>query len=199
MSVRRIVSLLGIAFAAALLYAGTYLPYRKAAAIIRVHERLQSVQTVNAFLGMLEEVLALPSPYGQEEETRFLGEKLFGAVSAQADPRAVNAFVAYAERILEPFLDRGASPTQTRFLLGRIHQAAWAGTGEARYAGRSEDLYLGCLEASPRRPQCLYALLRLYESGNKRQQAKLVAEEILKYWPTETRARKILTGPEERP
>ena len=58
-------------------------------------------------------------------------------------------------------------------------------TGDAAYAKRSEELYLRCLEASPRRPECLYALFRLYESGGQREQERLVGEEILRYWPDE--------------
>src|SRR3989344_2005296 len=176
---RKGIAILGVALIGVLLVIGTYLPYRKSRAIAAVSRNLGGATTVERFLGVFEETLALRSPYGQEEAVLFAGEQLARAIGAQGDPRVANAIVAYAEKIFEPLLNgRGSSPAKNLLSLGRIHHAAWMKTGDAAYAKRSEELYLRCLEASPRRPECLYALFRLYESGGQREQERLVGEEI---------------------
>jgi len=191
---RKGVAVIGIAVIGSVLVIGTYLPYRKSRAIAAVSRNLGGATTVERFLGVFEEVLALRSPYGQEEAVLFAGEQLVKAIGAQGDPRVANAIVAYAEKIFASLLNgrggstkltTGSSPAKNLLSLGRIHHAAWMKTGDAAYAKRSEELYLRCLEASPRRPECLYALFRLYESGGQREQERLVGEEILRYWPDE--------------
>ena len=183
---RKIFAVLGIALILAALIVGTYLPYRKSRAIVAVNKNLGGATTVERFLGVFGEALALRSPYGQEEAVLFVGEQLVKAIGAQGDPRVANAIVAYAEKIFASLLNgRGSSPAKNLLSLGRIHHAAWMKTGDTAYAKRSEELYLRCLEASPRRPECLYALFRLYESGGQREQERLVGEEILRYWPDE--------------
>ena len=183
---RKGIAILGVALIGVLLVIGTYLPYRKSRAIAAVNKNLGGATTVERFLGVFGEALALRSPYGQEEAVLFVGEQLVKAIGAQGDPRVANAIVAYAEKIFAPLLNgRGSSPAKNLLSLGRIHHAAWMKTGDAAYAKRSEELYLRCLEASPRRPECLYALFRLYESGGQREQERLVGEEILRYWPDE--------------
>ncbi|MBI4134136.1 MAG: hypothetical protein HY475_01790 [Candidatus Terrybacteria bacterium] len=200
---RKGIVVMGVALILAVLIVGTYFPYRKSRAIVAMRTQLSGVATVERFLGVFEEALALYSPYGQEEAVRFIGEQLGGAISVQGDPRVTNAIVAYAEKIFAPLLTAsggtpptavvgsGSSPAKNLLFLGGVHQAAWTRTSEAVYANRSEELYLRCLEASPRRPECLYALFRLYESGGRNEQAKLIGEEILRYWPDE-RVRELL-------
>ena len=191
---RKGVAVIGIAVIGSVLVIGTYLPYRKSRAIAAVSRNLGGATTVERFLGVFEEVLALRSPYGQEEAVLFVSEQLVKAIGAQGDPRVANAIVAYAEKIFAPLLDgRGSSPAKNLLSLGRIHHAAWMKTGDAAYAKQSEELYLRCLEASPRRPECLYGLFQLYVSADKKEQVRLAGEEILRYWPDE-RVREALNG-----
>jgi len=191
---RKIFAVLGIAVICAVLVIGTYLPYRKSRAIAAVNKNLGGATTVERFLGVFGEALALRSPYGQEEAVLFVSEQLVKAIGAQGDPRVANAIVAYAEKIFAPLLDgRGSSPAKNLLSLGRIHHAAWMKTGDAAYAKQSEELYLRCLEASPRRPECLYGLFQLYVSADKKEQVRLAGEEILRYWPDE-RVREALNG-----
>src|SRR3990167_1349617 len=202
---RKGVAVIGIAVIGSVLVIGTYLPYRKSRAIAAVSRNLGGATTVERFLGVFEEALALRSPYGQEEAVLFAGEQLVKAIGAQGDPRVANAIVAYAEKIFASLLiasggtpptavvDSGSSPAKNLLSLGRIHHAAWMKTGDAAYAKQSEELYLRCLEASPRRPECLYGLFQLYVSADKKEQVRLAGEEILRYWPDE-RVREALNS-----
>lgn len=183
---RKGIAVMGIAVIGSAFVIGTYFPYRKSRAIAAVSRNLGGATTVERFLGMFEEALVLPSPYGQEEAVLFASEKLLRTVSVQGDPQVVNAMATYAEKMFAPLLDgRGSSPARVVLSLARIHQAAWTRTGNAAYARRSEELYLRCLEASPRRPECLYGLFGLYAGSNKKEQARLAGEEILRYWEDE--------------
>jgi hypothetical protein len=189
---RKVFSVLGIALIVVALYFGTYLPYRKSTAIIKFSGGLENIRTVQQFFDAIGEVLKMPSPYGEEELARLLGDDLSSAIKSQKDPRIVEAFTAYGERILASFLEAGSSPSRSILVLASLNQSAWETTGDGRYAQRAEDLYLRCLKVSPRRPQCLYGLLRLYISGEKKKEALEVGEEILRYWPQDARVKRAL-------
>ena len=190
---RKSIAVVGIALILAMLVTGTYFPYRKALAIVAVDRNLGGATTLGQFLGVFEEALALRSPYGQGEAVLFTSERLARGIGAQGDPRVVSAIVVYAEKMSAPLLDgRGSSPAKNLLSLASIYHMAWTRTGDAIYAKRGEELYLRCLLASPRRMECLYGLFGLYESGNRKEQARQLGEEILNYWPSDERVRVAL-------
>ncbi|MDP3947220.1 MAG: hypothetical protein Q8Q41_00820 [bacterium] len=206
---RKSIAVIGIALILAALAWGTYFPYRKSRAINAVNRNLGGVTTLDRFLGVFDKALVPRSPYGQEEAVLFINEQLQRALGAQGDPRVVSTMVAYAEKMFAPLLGDGSttlttggstaltaggSPAKNLLSLSRIHHLAWTRTGDATYARRSEELYLRCLEASSRRPECLYGLFGLYASGNKKEQARKIGGEILNYWPSDERVREIVNS-----
>lgn len=195
--IRKSIATIGIALTLAALVIGTYFPYRMSRELVAVFARMERVRTIDEFIGVFDKVFAVRSPYGQEEAARFVGEQLGKTIGAQrqGDTAVIEQLAGYAEKIFAPFLDeRRAFLARNLVFLGQLHQTAWQKTGDGRYAARAEELYRRCLLASPRRPECLYGLLRLYLSANRGEEARRTGEEILRYWPMDEGVREVVNS-----
>ena len=80
---------------------------------------------------------------------------------------------------------KGLGYVRLMFSMGEFYHAAWMKTRTTPFAARAETFYRQCLALSPHRPECLRGLLSLYAAGGRKEEARVVADEIARFWPAD--------------
>lgn len=196
MYLRRVVVLaLGVLTMLAL-YVGVWRPYMRAELIIVAYQNFNSARTLQA----AEKAYVLPllywAPWGGDELVGTATESVFGLVQsldAQSAPAAAE-LARFAEELNRPLLLRGKGSGFMRGLsrLATLEHVAWFLTNDRVFAEASEGHFRRCLEASPRRPECLYGLFNLLRQEGRSREALAIGKEILGYWPSDTQAARIV-------
>ena len=183
----------GIALAVA--YYGSYLPLSKSLAFIDVLRGTDRIHSVKEFEEAFAVPLDIPSPIGQEELVRNLGNSVVNVVQQNKDPQLIEEVINYLDHYYGPIMSgrRGTNFVQNFFVLGSLYDVAFRQTQDARYLALAEEYYRKGLELSPTRPQFLYALFGLYRLEGKLSEAKKIGEQIIVQWPDDGATREALS------
>ena len=176
-------------------YYGSYLPLKKSLVFIAALRQADAITSFDEFAEVFSAPLEVPSPIGQEELVRNVGQNILGIVQQTDDPRLIDAVHQLLDKYYAPIIahGKGTNFAQNVFILGTINEVAYRKTGEARYLEAAERFYLKGLELSPARPQFLYALFALYGGLGRHDEARRIGEQILTQWPTDERTREALS------
>ncbi len=177
-------------------YAGNYLPLRKSMAFINANREVAGVSGLNELLDLLAEPLKMSSPIGQQELTRNTANMVYNLIRSEngKNPAITQALTGFVNEYYEPILqkDRGMSFGQDLYILGLMNEAAAIQTRDGKYADAAQAVFERGLELSPNRPQDLQGLLDIYRIKGELQNAKRIAEQILRNWPDDKKTRDML-------
>jgi hypothetical protein len=177
---------------------GTYLPMRKAQIFIATLQSLQDPSTQATSLQDLESRLSIPldypSPIGQEELVRNLGNSVLGFIQQGADPTSTAELITFLNSYYDPILaqGKGMSFGQDLYLEGAVNETAFASTGDPNYLAAALKYYQEGEMDGPNRPQPLYGLFDIYRAEGDATDTVAVGEKILSNWPTDTRIQAAL-------
>jgi hypothetical protein len=181
----------------AVAYYGSYLPLRKAQMFIAT---LQSLQTSPATsLQDLEGRLSIPlesaSPIGQEELVRNTANSVLNFVQQSPDTTSTVALVNFLMHYYDPILTRGTGMSfgQNLYLVGAIHEVAFAKTHVSQFMATAQKYYEEGHALGPNRPQPLYGLFDVYRAAGNVPSTTMVADTILKNWPTDGGIRQAMS------
>ena len=139
--------------------------------------------------------LDAPSPIGQEELVRNMGNYLVNIIRGNAqNPELVAAVMQYMERYYAPILarGRGMSYEQNLFVLGTASEFAFIKTNNPQYLAAAKRYYLQGFSLGPNRPQPLYGLLDVYRMEGDLDRAIEMGEKIVSLWPSDERTKGVL-------
>jgi len=176
------------------LYLGAYLPFKKSARFVAVTRSLASVRSVESLQVRFDDALNFYSPIARDETISFFADNMLNVLRTRPQEPVGRIVIEYATERIEPILSNPSSLELTKVLLkvGNLYQLGWELYGDEGYFKRAEASYLRGLEISPRRPQFLYGLLRLYVAVGDEERTREIGEEILRYWPIDGGVRKVL-------
>ncbi|MBI1960726.1 MAG: hypothetical protein HYS43_00400 [Candidatus Liptonbacteria bacterium] len=195
--IKKSVAITGIILIAALFYWGTIVPYEKSRRLVSALYATRSAGSAEELFAAINGSVRYRSPIGQEETVRMIVNTLssiLGSLGEKNAPVIVPLFVRYINDISLPLVSRGKGFGYTRliFSMGEFYQAAWMKTRTPAFAARAETYYRQCLALSSHRPECLRGLLLLYADGGKKEEARVVASEIARFWPDDPSVTAIL-------
>lgn len=188
-AVKRLIALVASAAILGVAYYGSYLPMKKSQAFIGGMRSLGSVETIGEFQELFKNILAIPSPIGQEELVRHLTSTITPFLNNEKNKDVVPTVVQYAEDNYRTIMDRGRgmSFTQNIFVLATMYQAAFVRTGNVNYLEAAKQNYLRGLSFAPHRPQFLYGLFDVYRMMGDKKGVLDIKEKILELWPDDER------------
>lgn len=177
------------------LYLGAYLPYEKASLFINALQQSSQATSLQELENDFNAALQFYSPVGQQEVERYTGNQILSILGQKGiTPQVSQALADYLGQVLH--LDkpstRGLDFTQEFLLAANAYQIAWMGDHSPADYALAEKYYQEGLKLSPTRPQLLYGLLQLYANGGQATQALQVAEEIHKYWPSDSQVASLI-------
>jgi hypothetical protein len=192
---KKIIAVVAIIFILYLAYYGSFLPLRKSQVFIETLKKLQTIRSYEEFEKAFSVPLNMPSPIGQEELVRNTSNIVLNLLQrGGGNPELVVALVDFLERYYNPILERGRGMSfeQNLYVLGAINELAFFQTNQVKYLLAAENHYSRGLELAPRRPQFLYGMFDIYRIEGNVLKAKAIAEQILEYWPNDSRTREAL-------
>lgn len=174
---------------------GSYLPLSKSLAFIQALGSAPRVHSWDDFKQTFSVPLDIPSPVGQEELVRNLGNTLIGIIGDNKNPQLAVEALGYIKQYYDPIVQagRGINFDQNLYILGALNETALRQTRDSQYLREAEKYYEEGLALSPTRPQFLYSLLTLYQVDGKIDKAKKIAEQIVHQWPDDTKTKALLT------
>ncbi len=184
--------LIAVAASALLLFAayyGSYLPYAKSHAFITGSQRVGQAKTFGEFSKIVEDVLDMPSPVGQEELTRTITSNLIDVMRSLGQDKALTgAAVQLMEKYYSPILARGKgfSFAQHLYATGAAYEVAALQAKNSEYLGKAYEQFRRGLEVSPNRPQFLLGLFDVFRFSRETGKVKEIVERILTLWPWNT-------------
>lgn len=176
-------------------YYGSYLPYKKSHAFITTMRGLNQSASLDKFKEALSVPLDIPSPIGQEELVRQIGNVIMNVVNQpNTNAAVIDELLRYLGQYYDPIIERGSGMSfgQNFYILGTMNEAAFLKTQEVKYLEAAKRYYLAALESGPKRPQPLFGLFDIYRILGDVEKTKAIAEQILNQWPTEERTRQAL-------
>lgn len=188
------VSVVLVLFLGWVAYYGSYLPLKKSKGFILAMQQSGSIRSISDFKEIFSVPLDIPSPIGQEELTRNLGNFSISVVDQAANPGTVGEIVDYIERYFEPILERGRGMSygQNLYVLGTLNIVSLLKTREVRYFTAAKRYFEENLAMGPNRPQALYGALDVYRMEQNFPKTKEVGQKILSQWPNDTRVKQLL-------
>jgi hypothetical protein len=168
---------------------GSYAPMRKAEIFISTLQNLQA--TPASSLQDLETRLAVPldysSPIGQEELVRNMANNILSFVQHSTDATTTAQLIGFMHHYYDPITDqgKGMSFSQDLYLLGAIHETAFAQTHDPQYLLAAQKYFEKGVEIGPDRPQSLYGLFDVYRFEGNVASATAIGDKILSLWPTD--------------
>lgn len=169
---------------------GNFLPMVKAESYISNLGSLKSSQTWEDFRNMFDATMNLPSPFGDEEIKRNLGNVILAMIGqdSKGNYTMVRTVSDYIDSYLSPLVSRGKGSSfgQTVFIAGAVEQTAFNVTGDKYFFDKAENYFKNGLDVSPSRPQFLYGLFDLYERSHNKDGAVAIGQEIIKLWPQDS-------------
>jgi len=192
---KQIISGLVIVSAIFLIYLSAYLPYKKAYLYISAMNESRKAKTLDEFLIPFNRFFNFWSPVGNPEGIRFFAGDVSGILRNESLPKEVAKELAeYSFNLLNSDVKgmKGLNYAQgilyeaeIAYVYGILHK-------DEGYLKKAEELYKKGLELSPKRPQFLYGLFGLYLNTGRKEEAKKIGEEILKYWPNDEKIKSII-------
>jgi hypothetical protein len=179
---------------------GSYMPMRKAQMFIATLQGLQTPQGQATSLQDLENKLSVPldypSPIGQEELVRNMGNSILSFVQQGGGATSTAVLIGFMNSYYDPILaqGKGMSFGQDLYLNGAINEVAFASTGDPDYLAAAQKWYSEGVALGPNRPQSLYGLFDVYRAANDTTDTIAIGEKILQNWPSDTRIQQALQG-----
>lgn len=191
---KKAIAAAGSVFILSMAYFGSYLPLRKAMIFIDTMQASAGIKTIQDFEAGFSAPLDYPSPIGQEELVRNMGNTVLTTLSRVSDPRGVEEMIRFAEQYYAPIVarNRGMSFNQNLYLLGLINEYGYIKTGKSQYLDTATKYFEQSLALGPKRPQALYGLLDTYRLAGNLEGAKKIAEQIAVQWPTDAKTKNTL-------
>lgn len=176
-------------------YYGSYLPFSKSRAFISSMRTLGQTASLDSFKKTFSFPLDIPSPVGQEELVRQLGNISLNVVQQNNNPKAIEDLVSYLESYYRPIVERnkGMSFSQDLYVLGSVNELAFLKTSNKAFFDASKKYFERAVEYGPKRPQALYGIFDIYRLEGNVNGAKAVADQILSQWPNDDKTRSIIT------
>lgn len=177
---------------------GTYLPMRKAQIFIATLQGLQTQQGQATSLQDLENKLSVPldypSPVGQEELVRNLGNSVLSYVQQGAGASTTAALITYLNTYYDPILDQGKGMSfgQDVYLEGAVNELAFAETGDQTYLAAALKWYKEAHTLGPNRPEALYGLFDVYRASGDTTDAIAIGQQIITNWPSDANIQQAL-------
>jgi len=188
-AVKRLIAIIASALLLGVAYYGSYLPMKKSQAFIKGMRAMGNVQTIGEFQTLFTEILAIPSPIGQEELVRHLTSSVAPFLGNEKNTAVVPTIVQFIEDQYRSIMGRGTgmSFTQNIFVLATMYQTAFVRTSDVRYLEAAQQNYLRGLELAPRRPQFLYGVFDVYRMAGDVQGVLDTKAKIMELWPDDER------------
>lgn len=175
---------------------GSFLPMRKSQFFIATLQSLQQQPptSVDDLKQRISPPLDYPSPVGQEELVRNVGNSVLGFVQSSHDKASIDLFLGFLDGYYKPIVDRGKGMSfgQDLYILGAAHELAFANTGEPAYLELSRKYFEEAVALGPNRPQGLYGLLDVTRIMGDVTTTLQTAQTILTNWPTDERVQQAV-------
>ncbi len=170
---------------------GSYLPMRKAQLFIATLQDLDA-HPAAAVIELQQRIappLDYPSPIGQEELVRNVGNSVLGFVQGSHDPRAIDAMLTFLGGYFDPIVARGTGMSfgQDLYLLGAMNEIAFENTGEPSHIEDARKYFEEGMALGPNRPQSLYGLFDVDRAMGDVTSTAEIARTILTNWPNDER------------
>jgi len=194
---KKIISLFSVVVTIFLMYFGSYLPFKKSQLLIdsMMNWQSQKIRTLQDFFDNFNKSLNFFSPVGQEESIKILGEQIFPLIQNKPPATIARALVDYLDEEFNRLPEKSSlGYNQNLLVVASTHEINWFSYKEKKDFELAQRYFLKGLEKSPKRPQFLYGLFELYRLSNLDAQAKLIGEEILKYWPEDKNVADIVAS-----
>ena len=188
-AVKRLIAIIASVLLLGVAYYGSYLPMKKSQAFIKGMRAMGNIQTIGEFQALFTEILAIPSPIGQEELVRHLTSSVAPFLGNEKNTAVVPTVVQFIEDQYRSIMGRGTgmSFTQNIFVLATMYQTAFVRTSDVRYLEAAQQNYLRGLELAPRRPQFLYGAFDVYRMAGDVQGVLDTKTNIMELWPDDER------------
>jgi len=193
---RQIIALVFIALMMVLIYLSSYLPYMKGKLYIDAVRQAMQAKSLDEFITPFEKTFSFWSPVGQPEALRFFAGDVSSILqnNQQLPKEIAKALVDYTIQVLSsnPLGAKGLNYSQNVLFKATILSTYGFNYKDEEALKKAEDYYKEGLTLSPTRPQFLYGLFSFYLNLGKKEEAKNVGNEILKYWPEDINVAKAL-------
>jgi hypothetical protein len=199
---RQLISIAVAAMLAAVAVYGSYQPIHKSRLFYHAVQNIGTVHSPPQFAALLSPALDAPSPIGQVEMVWETAALVLTLIQMPDTPPAVTAELAnFVNGYFLPILQRGKGIgfLLTLYNVGTINVVAYIQTRNPTFLGAAEKLLSRGLEASPNRPEFLYALLDVYRLAENTEKVQAVADTILRLWPDDEGTRAALAEYLARP
>lgn len=180
-----VVSIAGMILGALGLYFGSILPYIKAQSYIDAERRMASVRSVDDFRANFDRAFNIPSPVGDEEVAKFMGNSIMRIISQGQPEEAARQLVLYAEEHL--FDD----DVRHLLLQAQMHKTLWENYSREADYQKAIGYFEMAHAIGPNLPPPLYNLLSLYGLGEDRANFERVGRLILSKWPQDEKVREL--------
>ncbi|MBI2033519.1 MAG: O-antigen ligase family protein [Candidatus Liptonbacteria bacterium] len=193
---KKVIAIVVAAVILAVAYYGSYLPLRKSQMFISALNSDRKIQSLDEFKKVFSAPLDVPSPIGQEELVRNLGNVILNLVSQSGGsrPEVAGELIKYLESYFDPVIERGRGMSfeQDLYILGALNELAFIQTKQTQYLVSAKRYFSKALELGPKRPQALYGMFDIYRIEGNTEEAKIIGEQILTQWPDDNRTRDAL-------
>ena len=179
----------GIVLVAAGLMYGTLRPLYGAYVIRQSFNALEGRIAIEQFKNIFTAMLTAAKPVGETEVLLRLISSTDQIIKDGASLASSEDLLRFSERYTRPVFDSVAADryVDTRLLwaLAALYTDAGRTLHNQDNLDRAEYLYRFGLRLAPRRPEFLYGLFDFYVYENRRKEAEMLGNDILRYWPFE--------------
>lgn len=185
--VKQLIILLLIAFFAAGVYFGAFLPLGKSQRFIEAQTNIRLVQSTEQLKELYDVPLNFSSPIGQEEVVKFTASTVNDILAQDGISEEVARWLV---EYIEPYLFK--NELRHLMLRGNMYGFLWESFGSEDDFKKAEESFLMAHALGPKTPPILYRLLDLYAKHGDEANARKYAELIVKYWPDDEKVRVFL-------
>jgi len=168
------------------LYFGSYRTFAKARRYISAVVESRAADTTEEFREAFDKVLNYRAPVNRVEVVKFLGSDILSTISREGQPEEVS-------RELVEYVEEHISDNEILHLLtiGNAYLALWRRYERPEYFVKAEGYYKEIHKRAPKLPQPIYNLLVLYRATGNEAGVSQMAEKIVRYWPQDTRLKRL--------
>jgi O-antigen ligase len=181
----QLIGIIGISASIFAMIYGSFLPYLKAKTY---KADMAKEHTAYDFIDRFNDIYNIKSPIGNQEVSLYISHNIVNLISNQQNQseQTMRSFVN--------FIDSKIFSNDVRQLLSmaKIYSTMWQYFHIEDDYKKSIDYYLKSSEKAPNIPPVLYGMFSLYYMHGDKVNVKNIGDDILKYWPQDTRIIKFL-------
>lgn len=187
---KQLIIVLLILAAAASIYFAALTPLTKAESYIHALRTIPSIGSVDEFKQVFDVPLSFPSPIGQEEVVKYIASNIQEITAQPNQPEGVmRALASY----IEPYIFQ--NDVRHLIVMAQIYYTLWTNYGRKDADFEKAVEYFQKVRAiGPKLPPALYSLFDLYREHGDAEEARSIAEDILKLWPSDKEVQKFLAS-----